>query len=80
MAPSSEALHRLSYHPVGGERQRQIYETNRELFMSVFDYVTNLGGGPTREKSLALTALQESLMWANAHVACNQVGVDGAGS
>lgn len=78
MAPSSEAHRRLGYHPVESDRQRQIYETNRQLFISVYDYVENLGG-PSREKSLALTQLQDALMWTNAHVACNQVGVDGAG-
>jgi hypothetical protein len=77
MAPGAEALRRLGYHPVQCERQRRIYETNRELFISVYEYLDNLGPS-TREKSLALTALQEALMWSNAHVACNDVGVDGA--
>jgi len=73
MAHSDEAQRRLGYHPVGSESQKIRYETNRELYMSLFDYVQSVGT-PSRELSLALTALQESLMWLNAHVACN--GVD----
>lgn len=75
--PESEAFRRMGYHPVASERQMQIYQTNRELFMSVFQYVEHLGG-PSREKSLALTQLQDALMWTNAHVACNGVGSDDA--
>lgn len=43
--------------------------------MGVFDYLT-MNYESSRELSLALTALQEALMWANAHVACNDVGVN----
>lgn len=71
--PSAEALRRLGYHPVLGERQKHIYETNRQLFISVYDYVETLGE-PSREKTLALNALQDALMWTNAHVACNEIG------
>lgn len=74
-----EAFRRLGYHPVASERQLQIYTTTRELFISVYRYVDNLGGN-SREKSLALTALQEAMMWANAHVACNRVGMENAGT
>lgn len=71
----SEAFRRMGYHPVISERQMRIYETNRELFMSVYQYLEHLGPA-TREKSLAMTQLQDALMWANAHVACNGVGSD----
>lgn len=74
---NSEAFRRLGYHPVASERQMHIYETNRDLFISLYQYVELLGG-PSREKSLALTQLQDALMWTNAHVACNAVGVDDA--
>lgn len=71
--PGQEAIRRMGYHPVSSERQMQIYQTNRELFMSVFEYIQHLGPD-TREKSLALNQLQDALMWTNAHVACNGVG------
>jgi hypothetical protein len=66
---SDEAMHRLGYHPVISDAQKGIYEYNRRRYMELFDYVNSLG--PSREVSLALTALQESLMWTNAAVACN---------
>jgi len=72
---NSEAFRRMGYHPVASERQMQIYETNRELFMSVFQYVEHLGAD-SREKTKALDQLQDALMWTNAHVACNGVGSD----
>jgi hypothetical protein len=78
MDEGSEGFHRLGYHPVVSERQAQIYQTNRELFLSVYQYMEHVGG-PSREKSLALTQLQDSLMWLNAHVACNGVGSDDEG-
>lgn len=68
---SREAEYRLGYHPVVDDAQRLIYEKNRALFMELFEYVENVGGLNTPEKSLALTHLQEALMWLNAHVACN---------
>jgi hypothetical protein len=73
----SEAFRRLGYHPTLSERQMQIYNANRELFLSVYNYIDNLGPA-TREKSLALTTLQEALMWLNAHVACNGIGSEDA--
>lgn len=69
---SDEARHRLGYHPVISPGQQEMYETNRGLYMMVFDYISSVGN-PSREQSMALTALQESLMWLNAHVACNGV-------
>lgn len=43
--------------------------------MDLYDYLATTYE-PTRELSLALTHLQEACMWANAHVACNNVGVE----
>jgi hypothetical protein len=77
MPHSDEAVFRFGYHPVGSPAQRRIYEENRERFMELFDYVSSIG--PTsRELSLSLTHLQESLMWLNAHVACHDVGFTNA--
>jgi hypothetical protein len=74
----SEAFRRLGYHPARTERQMRIYETNRELFISLYNYIDKLGQ-TSREKSIALTHLQDALMWTNAHVACNNVGAEDAG-
>jgi hypothetical protein len=72
---SPECERRLGYHPVVTDEQRAHYEENRRRFMGLYDYLATIYE-PTRELSLALTALQEACMWANAHVACNGVGVD----
>lgn len=72
---ASEISRRMGYHPVAGDRQRQVYEANRSYFIQLANYITTLGPD-TREKSLALTALQEALMWTNAHVACNGIGAE----
>ena len=69
----SEIERRLGYHPIQGN-QKFLYESNRELFIRMAEYVSGLGD--SRESSLALTALQEALMWTNAHIACNNIDVD----
>lgn len=69
---SEESVRRLGYHPVRGLDQGAVYEANRHLYMGLFEHVESVGPD-SPEKSLALTALQESLMWLNAHVACNDV-------
>lgn len=63
----------MSYHPVVSDIQANVYQENRERFMELFDYIQSqvTPHGPSREKSLALTSLQEALMWTHAHVACN---------
>lgn len=71
---SGECQKRLGYHPVRGLEQRNHFEQNRYRFMALWDYLDAYG--ESRELSLAKTALQEALMWANAHVACNDVGVE----
>lgn len=69
----SEIVRRLGYHPIKGN-QKMLYEGNRSLFIQMAEYVAHLGD--SRETSLALTALQESLMWTNAHIACNDIDLD----
>lgn len=69
---SEEATHRFGYHPVLSPAQQAIYEKNRALYMALFDYMTTVGT-VSRELERSFDALQESLMWLNAHVACNEV-------
>lgn len=70
---SPECQRRLGYHPVQTETQRALFERNREMFMNLYETLTTHYES-SRELGLALTALQEALMWTNAHVACNGVG------
>lgn len=78
MAVKPEELERrMGYHPVRGDRQRKLYEDNRARFIALAEHISAFGPS-SRELSLALTALQEALMWANAHIACNDVGAEDA--
>jgi len=63
-----EINRRLGFHPATDETIPK-FESNRAFFIDLADWLDhNLPDG--REKSLALTALQEALMWSNAAVAC----------
>lgn len=65
-----EIRRRLGFHP-GTADTAPIYQHNREGAIELAnEWDGRLPDG--REKSLALTALQEALMWANAAVACAQ--------
>lgn len=76
--PSAECLRRLAYHPVAGYEQRDLYQQNRERFIDLYAWAekTYASDGGSRELSLALTNLQQALMWLNAHVACNHIGAE----
>lgn len=69
----SEIIRRMGYHPITGN-QKFLYESNRALYIRLAEFIGHLGD--SREMSLALTSLQESLMWVNAHIACNDIDVD----
>jgi hypothetical protein len=66
----AEIERRLGFHP-GSRVTAPVYAHNRGLVIHVADY-WDKHLPPGRELSLALTALQEALMWANAAVACEQ--------
>lgn len=69
MVGAGEIDRRMGYHPA--TRQTiPMYEENRAQAVNLAVlWDTTLP--PGRELALALTALQEALMWANAAVACN---------
>lgn len=69
MVGSAEIDRRLGYHPATAETI-PLYEGNRAAAVA-FACHLDTTCPPGRELALALTALQESLMWANAAVACN---------
>ena len=62
-----EIVRRIGFHP-STPATVPVYEENRRRFIELAEYVDGLPAG--REVALALTALQEALMWANAAVAC----------
>ena len=65
----ADLVNRFSYHPPTGgkvETHQNVRDVYRKFALTI---APNL---PTsREKSLAITALEESLMWANAAIARN---------
>jgi hypothetical protein len=69
MVGSEELNRRLGYHPATRDTI-PLYEDNRARFVDLACHLDETLP-PGRELALALTALQESLMWANAAVACN---------
>lgn len=64
---ADDLLNRFTYHPpkLG---QPQLYEAIRQTVHDVAIYL-NAVVPDSREKSLAITALEEAVMWANAGVA-----------
>jgi hypothetical protein len=71
---NEEIMRRMGFHP-STETTVPLYEANRsEAIALAVQWDGRLPDG--REKALALTALQEALMWANAAIACHEA--DGA--
>jgi len=68
MVGDGELDRRLGYHPATAETI-PLYEGNRAAAVAYARHLDRTCP-PGRELALALTAVQESLMWANAAVAC----------
>lgn len=73
MFPDEEIERRLAYKAIQ-PGQQAVYEANRAKFIELAKHVNALG--PSREVALALTAIQDALMWTNAAVATNGLGID----
>lgn len=67
---SAEIERRFSYHAPDTER-RLLHENMRVSFKATAHVVAGLP--ESREKSLAMTALEESMFWANAAIARPEV-------
>ena len=66
---SAEILNRFQFHPATpatGPMHDLVRAEHRDLAQMILDIVP-----AGRHQSLALTALQESMMWCNAAVACD---------
>lgn len=65
---AKELANRFAYHPPKDEGVKELHEDIREVCVSLAlalnEYLPESG-----EKSLALTALQEVMMWSNAAIA-----------
>jgi hypothetical protein len=69
--PTFEQLqHRFSYHPPK-DRQAERYTTIREICLSMALFIVD-NTPESREQSLALTALDEVMLFSNAAIARNE--------
>ena len=70
MATTEELDRRFTYHPPD-EHTRDLHNEWRTHERWYADHINDLPGGDTREKALALTALEEATFWVHAHIARN---------
>ncbi len=63
----------FTHHPPTDDRIAQMHEAVREHCKGLAAVVTFLP--PTRERSLALTKIEEAMMWANACIARNHESI-----
>jgi hypothetical protein len=70
MMTETELDKRFKYHAPKGD-QASRYEAIRQYGRN-FAEELDCRCPDSREKSLALTKLQEAIMWANASIACNE--------
>jgi hypothetical protein len=67
---TNDIENRFSFHPADTDTKRQAHESIRAQCRTLAHYWT--GALPEgREKSLAITKLEEAMMWANAAIARN---------
>ena len=59
---------RFTYHPPRNEAQLRLYEELREKVRQLASFVVR-NRPNSREQSLAVTKLEEAVMWANAAIA-----------
>jgi hypothetical protein len=68
VAPTPGLAHRFQYHPPPTIEVAQLHARLRELHLALADQIDALVPA-SREKALALTNLEQSLMWSNAAIA-----------
>lgn len=73
---SNELQNRFAYHAPDDEKRRR-HELVRDMHYDLAEIVNDLCP-EGREKSLAITKLEEAMMWANAAIARNPVPEPGA--
>lgn len=60
---------RFSHHPPPNSETAKAHERVREILLEAADEIVMLTGAPSREQSLAVTNLEQAMMWANADIA-----------
>lgn len=68
----NDLQNRFGYHPADTEDKKNRHAQIRAACFNLAIHLEDLcGGWESREKSLAITKLEEVMYWANAHVARN---------
>lgn len=61
--------HRFAHHPPKNQETGDAHARVREILLNAADEIVQLTGASSREQSLAITKLEEGMMWANADIA-----------
>lgn len=73
IAPQEELAHRFAYHPPNGDGIPELHASARASCHETAKFLAD-NIPSCRELSLALTKLEEAMMWANAAIARNMNG------
>jgi hypothetical protein len=66
---SDQLAHRFGYHPPDTQAKKDRHEAVRDACLLAANSIVDLTGAMSREQSLAITKLEEAMMWANAAIA-----------
>lgn len=75
-AGTRDLIDLFTYHPPHGDQVTR-YEEIREAGLALAELIDDLVP-PSPERSTAVSRVRESVMWANAGIACNEPGPDEA--
>jgi hypothetical protein len=67
---TADIKNRFAYHPANTEEKKQAHGDIRAAHGALAEYI-RVNVPNSREKSIALTKLEESMFWANAAIARN---------
>lgn len=70
---TEEIIHRFAFHPASDEEKRNAHSSIRMACAELGTFI-NASMPECREKSLAITKLEEAMFWANAGLAREMAG------
>lgn len=70
---SDQLKHRFAFHPADTREKRTRHEYVRDVCFNAAESIVQLTGPMSREQSLAITKLEETMFWANAAIAREEV-------
>lgn len=63
---------RFKHHPPKGQETIDRHQAAREAASAFYEAIEELSWGDSREKSIAITKVEEAMFWLNAEIARNQ--------